>query len=291
HRDAAGALWLGTGTGLTRYDPAAGAFTHYLKRDGLPGSVVYSILEDGRQRLWLGTNLGLACFDPRLPAGRAFRTFDAGAGTGNPEYNRQAAFRNGRGSFFFGGMGGLTVFDPDKIHDNPVVPPVVLVDVQKANREGTASVNPFGLGHLRLSSRDYSLSFTFAALAYAHPPKNRYAYRLEGFDAGWVDAGTGRVARYTNLPAGDYVFRVRGSNNDGVWNEAGLALRLTVLPPFWETAWFRLLVAAAVAGLLGAAYRYRVQRLLEVERLRLRIASDLHDDFSSDLTGIALLTA
>lgn len=141
-----------------------------------------------------------------------------------------------------------------------------------------------------LTPRDHTLVITFAALNYTSPAANQYAYRLEGHDPVWIDAGAERVARFVNLPPGRYTFRVRAANNDGVWNEDGAALALTVSPSFWQTIWFRLLLGVLVAGALAGGYRLRVKRLLEVERLRLRIAGDLHDDIGSKLGSIALIS-
>jgi signal transduction histidine kinase len=132
------------------------------------------------------------------------------------------------------------------------------------------------------------VSFEFAALNFTQGHKNRYAYTLEGFDRAWIPAGTRRSARYTNLPPGRYVFRVRGSNNDGIWNDRGAALPVTVLPPYWQTWWFRAALAGAVVAALAAAYKLRVRRIRGLERLRLQIASDLHDALGSELSGIAL---
>jgi len=290
HQDASGAIWLGTGSGLHRFDPGTERFDHYFPRDGLPGSVVYSIVEDERQRLWLGTSQGLSCFDPGLPPGGQFRNFVATDGIGSTEFNRRAVFRNSEGEIFFGGMNGLTTFFPEEIRDNPYIPPVALTRIQVSNREGEATVEPTGLARMLLSYRDYTFSFEFVALSYTNPEQNRYAYRLEGFDRAWVDAGTRRFARYTNVPPGEYVFWARGSNNDGVWNDEGVSLPVVITPPFWQTWWFRLLVLLLVSGALYGAYRYRLARMLELERMRLRIASDLHDDVCSNLSGIAMIS-
>lgn len=290
HRSEDGTLWLGTGTGLSRFDPEGETFVHYFQRDGLPGSVVYSILEDDAGRLWLGTNAGLSRFDPRLPPNGEFRNFNVADGVGSAEFNRHAAFKSRNGRFFFGGMDGVTSFFPNAIKDNPYVPPVVFTSVQTSNRDSVTLHNSRGVEHIVLSYRDYSLSFEFAALSFTNPSQNRYAYLLEGFDDDWVETGGRRFAQYTNLPPGDYTLRVRGSNNDGVWNEDGISLRLTVTPPFWQRWWFRALLAFLFFAGLAAAYRYRVGKLLEIERLRLRIAGDLHDDLSSNLSGIALMS-
>jgi hypothetical protein len=132
------------------------------------------------------------------------------------------------------------------------------------------------------------VSFEFAALDFAAPERNQYMFMLEGFDRDWIRAGNRRFALYSRLPGGDYVFRVRGSNSDGVWNQSGAAVSIRVIPPYWETWWFRGLAVLAFAGLLIIVYQYRVRRAVEIERMRTQIASDLHDDIGSRLTRIAV---
>ncbi len=290
HRSQSGTLWLGSGSGLSRFDPSNEDFRHYSTGDGLPGSVVYSILEDARGRLWLGTNNGLALFDPSATEGREFRAFDSSDGVLNSEFNRRAALETRDGEYFFGGLDGLTLFDPVQLRDNPRPPQVVIEGITVWSREGSIRVNPQSVDQLVLSHKDTIVSFDFVALSYTNPQKNRYAYRLEGFDERWVDAGSRGSARYTTMAPGRYFFRVKASNSDGVWNEEGASFPVIVVPPFWQTWWFRafvvLLIAAAAVGL----HRVRIKRLLELERVRLQIASDLHDDLSSNLAGVALET-
>jgi ligand-binding sensor domain-containing protein/signal transduction histidine kinase len=289
-RDASGNLWLGSGAGLSRFDPETERFAHFTTRDGLPGAFVYSILRDPSGRLWLGTNRGLSCFDDRLPVGKKFRTFLLSDGIGSIEFNRRAATAGHNGRFYFGGVSGLTEFDPAAIRDDSAPPPVVLTAVEVLGRDGVVSKNPVGLERLVMSPRQRGLVLSLAALHFADPQRNTYAYRLDGFDHDWVQAGTARQVRYTNIPHGSYTLRVRAANPDGVWNERGLALPIVVVPTLAETWWFRASVAVALATLLAWAYRWRVRRLLELEQLRVRIASDLHDDLSSDLAGIAIAT-
>lgn len=285
--DRQGALWLGTGDGLLRFDPAGESFRHFTERDGLPGSVVTGLLPDREGRLWVATNHGLARFDPAADTVR-FRNFDAADGVGNTEFNRHAAHRGEDGTLYFGGMEGLSYFTPEAIRESPVVPPVVLTRVETASRAGVRPHNPRGLDRLTLSYRDYSLAFEFAALDYTNPARNRYAHRLDGLEREWVESGTRRFARYTNLPPGAYTLRVRGTNHDGAWSSAEAVLAIRILPPFWQTGPFRGL-GVLTLGLLGWAwYRARVARLVALERLRLRIAGDLHDDLSSNLVAIAL---
>jgi len=281
---AEGSLWVASGAGLFRYDHSAETFDHYTTQRGLPGSVVYSVQADGSGHLWLGTNRGLSRFNPDTGA---IRTYDLRDGIGMMEFNRHARFRDTDGTLFLGGGDGLLGFQPESIHDASGAPPVALISIESASRDGVKTYNPRGLNRLRLEPGETTATFSFSALGFFVSERQRYRYQLEGFDEEWVEAGTQRQARYTNLAPGAYTFRVLASNADGVWNETGLSLPVTVKPAYWQTLWFRMLLVLAVLMALAAIYRARVQRLLGLERLRLRIASDLHDDLAGDLSGIA----
>ncbi len=293
HQDVRGHLWLATGAGLNRFDPANGdpvaGSHHFSTRDGLPGSVVYSIAADIDGRLWLGTNQGLSRFDEAGTQGAKFRNFSLPDGIGSHEFNRGAAFATTTGSLLFGGVGGLTAFDPLHVVDNSFLPPVRITGVRSYGRDGALEIPTRSLERLVLPPRYSTVTFEFAAISFTNAARNQYAYRLEGLESKWIDAGHQRYARYTNLPPGKYVFRVRGSNNDGLWDEDGAALLVTVEPTIWQTLWFRCAVALAVLGLAIALFRYRVHSLLAVERTRVRIASDLHDDLGSELSAVALV--
>ncbi|HMB92695.1 MAG TPA: triple tyrosine motif-containing protein, partial [Rhodothermales bacterium] len=278
-------LWLGTDFGLVRFDSEIETFRHYLQRDGLPGSSVFGMLQDDEGSLWISTNQGLAHFDPTT---ETFIVYTEADGTGNTEYNRRAAYRDGDGTFYFGGLNGVTSFHPSTIRTNPVVPPVVLTRIEAARRDTVRTLKTFGRNELRLSYLDYTFAFEYAALSYTNPSKNRYAYMLVGFDEDWVDAGIRRRAAYTNIPPGEYTFRVKGANEDGVWNEQGTALQVHIAAPWWTRWWFRLLTASLILAVFYGAYRYRVAHLLREERMRLRIAGDLHDEIGSKLSSIAL---
>jgi len=289
HDDGRGSFWIATGMGLSRFDRSTSTYEHFLPRDGLPASMIYSIAADGRGRLWLGTSRGLVRFEPGAPRDRRFRTFDLSDGLASLEFNRHAAARTSSGDLCFGGIGGLTCFDPERITDDPHPPRVALTAIEIAEGTRTAIIEPFGRESIELQHENDPFAFTFAALSFADPLRNRYQYMLEGFDRSWIDAGTRRLARYTNVPPGRYVFRVRASNADLVWNAAGIAMAVRILPPFWMTWWFRALGATAVLSLGYALYRRRIASLLEVEKFRLRIAGDLHDEVTSELAGISML--
>ncbi|MBX3057193.1 MAG: response regulator [Anaerolineae bacterium] len=265
HEDQEGALWIGTGSGLDKFGRQTEIFHHYTEKDGLPNSVIYAIMEDAAGNLWVSTNKGVSKFDPRAETFHNYNVFD---GLQSDEFNQNAFFQSKSGEMFFGGINGVNAFYPEQITDNPYRPPVILTDFQLFNQSvaiGKDSILQraiWNTDHITLNHDQDVFSFAFAALSYAAPEENRYRYKLEGFDDEWseVDA-TRRFATYTSLPPGDYTFRVQGSNKDGVWNEEGVSLSMTITPPWWETWWLRTLVGLTIVGLVVAGYSYRVRSL------------------------------
>jgi ligand-binding sensor domain-containing protein/nitrate/nitrite-specific signal transduction histidine kinase len=250
-----GAVWAGTdASGLLRFDRAApGAeFRRYTEKDGLVGNMVQCIMPDADGFLWLATNRGVSRFDP---ATGTFRNYDARDGLPNGEV--LDCFQSSRGEMFVGGKGGVTTFYPEQVKDNAQPPPIVITAFRLLNQAEPMVIPPDG--RIELSYQQSDLSIEFAALDYHAPGKNQYAYRMEGVDRDWVAAGTRRYVNYTNLQPGDYVFRVKGSNNDGVWNEAGVTLHITIQPPFWGTWWFRGLVAVLLVGAALGAFQLQVR--------------------------------
>jgi signal transduction histidine kinase/ligand-binding sensor domain-containing protein len=282
-------VWVGTAVGLARHDEGTDSVVLELAGADLPGSSVFSVLPDETGRLWLATNQGLATFDRSAAEGSRLRHYSSIDGLGNTEFNRHAACITSDGTFYFGGIDGLTWFRPDDIRDNDFAPPIRLTGIEITGDRGTREISPHGLERIELEPTDVMLVVQFAALSFTNPNQNRYAYRLEGFDPLWIDAGDRRFAQYSRLPHGEYVLRVRGSNNDGVWNEEGLHLHVVVASSWWQTLWFKALVAALMAGVLLWIRNYRKTKAHEVQQLRLRIAGDLHDDLSSDLSGVAVV--
>ncbi len=297
--DSAGALWIGTlGGGLNRFDSKSGQFRRYSLRDGLPNLFIHGLLFDRRGRLWISSNGGLSVFDERLPEGEAFRTYKMSDGLQSNEFNAGAALKCRNGTLYFGGINGLTFFDPDSLQDNPFLPPVALTDFRIFNKSRRFSQSLPYIKEMFLSHKDTFFAFEFASLDFTVPSRNQYAYKLEGFDSDWIQAGHRRYAGYTNIPPGNYTFRVRASNNDGVWNEQGLAVKMTIVPAFWHRWWFRTLVLLAAVGLMLAVVLYRIrllrrqnaaqkyfsQRLVEAqEQERKRLAGELHDSLGQDL--------
>ena len=262
--DTEGILWVGTGGGgLNRLDPASGDFTRFTADDGLGNNIVHAMLQDRLGRLWVSTNQGLARFDP--PNDR-WAHYDRADGLQDTEFNVGAALHGHDGTMYFGGIHGYNAFHPEHFLDNPYIPPVVLTSFGVLQR-GSRLVHPIKAGKIvSLNYHENFFSFEFAALNYTRPDKNRYSFRLMGFDDDWVDAGTRRFANYTNVPPGEYTFRVRGSNNDDVWNEQGASLQLRITPPWWRSWWARsLFVLAMAASLGGIAWTQRSK--LQRERL------------------------
>jgi diguanylate cyclase (GGDEF)-like protein len=280
HEDQQGDLWVGTlGAGLHRWraeDRRAGriVFTRYTERQGLPNDSVYGILEDDSGDLWLSTNRGLSRFDTRR---EAFRNFDTAHGLQSNEFNFGAYHRAQNGEMFFGGNGGFNAFLPERVRTNDNVPPVVLTALYRLGRRVNIDAELAGPGGIRLGHDDYVVSFEFAALDFAAPERNRYSYKLEGLDRDWNEAGSVRRASYTNLSPGHYTFRVRGSSSDGVWNEAGVAVPITVLPPPWRTWWAYTLYASAVAGLLGGYARAQARKLEREAEYSRRLEQEVRD--------------
>ena len=252
-----GAVWVGTETsGLFRFDRATPGegITRYTVKDGLPGDRVSCILGDANGFLWLGTNKGISRFDP---GSKTFRNYDARDGLQSGEFIE--GFRSSRGEMFFAGLGGLNAFYPEQIKDNLLPPPIVITALRLLNE-----AEPIDLpadGRIELSYPQNDLSFEFAALDYHAPSKNQYACRMEGVDSDWVGLGTRHYADYTNLTPGNYVFRIKGTNNDGVWNEEGPTLSITIRPPFWGTWWFLSLVGLVLLVSGYSAYRIRIRRI------------------------------
>jgi PAS domain S-box-containing protein len=271
HEARNGEIWVASyGEGLYHLNPAGEVIRHYSQKDGIPSDAVFSILEDSQGRFWLSTSHGLSRFDP---ATGTFRNFDREDGLPGNSFKQAIAFQGLHGEMFFGGKDGLVSFFPDQIQDNPTVPPVVITHFLLANKPVPISSGSvltrsiLATNDLTLSYQDRVISFEFAALNYIAPQKNRYRYLLQGFDQEWTEVGSDRrLVTYTNLDPGEYVFRVIGSNNDGVWNETGASLRLTITPPWWETTWFRVTLAAIVVGLVAGGFVLQRRRAVQQQR-------------------------
>ncbi|MBN2369707.1 MAG: PAS domain-containing protein [Vicinamibacteria bacterium] len=268
-------VWFGTEGGLSCLEAGSRRLRRYSVADGLPHDSVTSIVEDLSGNLWLGTQQGLSqLIDAvHLPDRPRFYNFDAHDGLQGREFTQDAAFRSASGRLYFGGERGLNVIHPENIRRNPDPPRVVLTDLKLFNRSVTpgAPGSPLDKAvtetrEITLSHKDSVVTLEFAALNYLKPQKNQYAYKLDGFDADWNRIGARPTATYTSLPAGQYVFRVRASNNDGVWSDEGVALQIRVKPRWHERLSVRILLAALAMLVIAGGFRWRMGRLRTRER-------------------------
>jgi ligand-binding sensor domain-containing protein/signal transduction histidine kinase len=301
YEDHSGSLWVSTENGLNKLNREGGTFTHYYVKDGLPSNAVSCVLEDQFGMLWMSTNRGLSRFDPVT---KRFTNYSMVDGLpGNDFTGWDTCFKSTSGEIFFGGFSGGVAFFPDRVINTSYPLPLVLTDFQLAGRSVEVGAHsPLGksityTSDITLTHDQNIFSLSFAALTYFNPEANRYRYRLERLDRDWIEVGSDRrVASYTTLPAGKYTFHVQSATRQGLWNEPGLELKITILPPWWDTWWFRLLCIVAFVGILWTLYLLRLKQVgAEIrarveERLgeRERIARELHDTLLQGIQGLVL---
>lgn len=260
---ASGELWIGTAGGLHRMLAEEGKAPRFrLTRvtDTHLSLPIGAVLEDKAGTLWASSTIGISRLDPVTGKYKAYTAQD---GLIDGSFFVGALWASPQGDLYFGGVNGMAAFVPSEVRDNPYPPTVLITDFSVFNRPRPLGMPAHEAREVTLSYRDAVFSLEFAALHFADPRANRYAYRLEGFDQHWVDTDADkRFATYTNLDPGHYVFRVRASNKDGVWSEEAATVAITITPPFWKTWWFRLLAAGIVLGCAYGAYRLRVRALV-----------------------------
>jgi ligand-binding sensor domain-containing protein/signal transduction histidine kinase len=301
--DKNGLIWLGGHLGMSSYNPQTNHFRNYTSQDGLPNNVVYGIIPDDKNRLWISTNWGLACFNQ---TDNTFRHFGPSDGLQHWEYGGFSHFKNPRtGELYFGGIGGFNIFHPDSLAANRYQPPVVITTLKRFNTKNAKieELETTNLAHQKNIKLPYDaglLTFEFAALSFSNPQKNQYSYQLLGFSEQWIPLGNQHELTLAALPHGHYTLRVKGSNGDGFWNEKPTELSITVLPPWYQTWWFRLFIGTICAATIWWLFHLRTQRLLALQQMefdkqnalekeRTRIARDMHDDIGSGLSAINLL--
>jgi ligand-binding sensor domain-containing protein/signal transduction histidine kinase len=304
HFDRAGSMWVGTQNGLDKFNPRTNTFVVYNERDGMGGNVVSCILEGQRGLLWMSTNKGVSSFDPRT---QKFSNYTVADGLPGPDFTGWGAcFKSAAGEMFFGGFSGVTTFFADQVVADAVVanafvPPIVLTDFRLFGRPVTLSPgSPLKKAvnytdTITLSHSQNIFSIEFSALSYFNAATNRYRYMLEGLDQKWNEVGSDqRLASYTTLPTGTYMFHVQGASRRGPWSEPGAQLRIQILPPWWATRWFRITCLVLILLLVWGVHRYNLHQLTIQFNVRLeervsertRIARELHDSLLQGFQGL-----
>jgi ligand-binding sensor domain-containing protein/signal transduction histidine kinase len=257
------ALWIGTfESGLFRLSLRNDEVKQITEEDGLASNTIFGIAQDANANLWLSTSNGLSKYNPDT---NQCSNYDAADGLQGNEFFWGVALKTREGKMLFGGVNGLNLFDPAAIVDNTSVPDVVITNFEVFNapvaigeKDSLLKTSLPVTKEITLSYDQSVFTFSFAALDYSRPEKNQYAYMLEGFDKAWNYVGNKRTATYTNIDPGEYTFRVKGSNSDGIWNEAGTSITVVITPPFWRTLWFRALSVLIVVGGFLTFYFIRI---------------------------------
>jgi signal transduction histidine kinase/ligand-binding sensor domain-containing protein len=266
-----GRIWIGTlGGGISLYKEKEDKFINYTEKDGLSNNLVYAILEEKNGILWISTNNGLSKFINASEASNhpLFQNYDVSDGLQSNEFSPQAACNSSQGLMYFGGIDGINFFSPDNLRKNNNIPPIVItdfkifnqsVDIKKQNSPLTKPISRTKIIHLKYNQS--VITFEFAALDYTMPLKNKYKYKLDGFEEGWNNVGNQRSATYTNLNPGEYTFRVIGSNNDDIWNNKGASVQIIISPPFYKTWIFRSALLILVILLVLVFYKFKLNSL------------------------------
>ncbi len=289
--DSRGVIWIGTANGLTRavIENKNVRFRNYSSAHKIKNNQVYAAVEDPETGfIWLSTNGGLTRFDPE---GISTANFDINDGLQSNEFNGGAYARAADGEMLFGGIQGYTSFYPSQIVIDTIPPRVWLTDFMMPGNPKEIIRDKSGLQSVTLKCFENSFTIHFIGLHYNDPVKNQYAYKLEGFQPDWTHCGNARQVNFSQLPPGQYIFKVIASNNDGVFSTQNDALTIIIKPPFYQTIWFYLLLLVFIAAILWLLHIYRLQlkmaQVKEVERIRKETAADFHDELGHKLTTIS----
>lgn len=294
-------MWFGTDVGLNYFVRKDSTFRYYQEDDGLPNNSVKGILEDDHGNLWLSTNKGISKMynAVNLPENPDFQNFDVSDGLQGNEFNRRAALKTSDGHMYFGGTHGFNIFHPDSLHNNKNAPEIVFTDFLLLNKNiDYHSQNAPIKRHISIADEitlKYSqsvFSIQFAALDYINSDKNQYAYKLEGFDKNWNEVGNQRTANYTNINPGSYIFKVRASNNDGAWNNKGIHIAITILPPWYRTNLAYIFYILFIGSLVFAFRRMILMRLklqheIEIKQMEKDKLDELHQVKTRFFTNIS----
>ncbi|ELR73427.1 GGDEF domain protein [Fulvivirga imtechensis AK7] len=274
YEDSKNRLWIGTnGGGLCMFNRETATFEVFRKQDGLPNNVIMGILEDNNTNIWLSTNEGLSMFNPEE---KTFKNYGLHDGLQSNQFNRWAYRRLSTGELLFGGINGYNMFLPENIKSNEYIPPVYITELRLFNqvipvsKDGPLRKSLLYTSQITFNYKQNYINLDYVALNYRKSYNNQYKYILEGLQDHWIEAGPERKATYTNLDPGEYIFKVKGSNNDGVWNEDAASLKIIITPPFWDTWFFKVAVALLAVGILISVYLVRM-RVVKAQKAALEL--------------------
>ncbi len=289
-------FWFASyGGGITRWRTNSDELLNLRTNDGLANNSTYGILPDKNpQYLWVSTNNGLSRLDTET---LRFTTYTVADGLQNNEFNTGAFFGLSDGRLLFGGVGGFNLIDTEQLSTDTLYPPVYITGINVFNEPLNSDTSAIYTNHITLPYDENFVSFEYAALDFTQPQFIQYAYMMDGVDEQWVQSGSRNFADYPNLEPGSYTFHVKAANSDGYWNEQGATLSITILPPWWQTWWFRIIAVLSLFSSLVLIIRHYSQRRLkekirkmEVEQKlrdeRERISRDLHDHVGAQLANI-----
>lgn len=270
-KDSKGNIWLGTTKGLCRYYSDTNKFKLYSEKDGLTNNFIFGILEDKKGNLWLSTNNGISKFNPTT---ETFNNYHEEDGLQNNEFNQNAFAKDYKtGNLLFGGVNGFNVFNPEKIIGNTYIPQIVFTNYIRYNTDDEEGKPIYEKGisemdEISITYKDNIVTIEFAALSYYNNFKNKYRYKLEGFNKNWIQLGSNNKVTFTNLSPKDYVLKVIGSNNDGVWNEEAASLLIHVSPPWWKTNLAYASYAILFFGFLYSIRKFEIDRREKKTQIR-----------------------
>ncbi len=280
--DKNGIIWIGTwGAGLHRYDPVKEKWNSNTEADGFPNNVIYAILEEKNNKpdpvLWMSSNRGIIRYETK---NKGIKVYDSSSGLQSDEFNGGSFFQNKKGEMYFGGINGLTKFDPSAIKDNPYAPKVQISGIKVFNEYKRFDKPVEDVKEITLNYDENYFAIEFILLSYRSSNQNTYKYKLDGFDKDWIDSGKRNNAGYTNLEGGSYTFFVKGANNDGVWCNKTTALKINIIPPYWRALWFKTIAFLLILVVVLLIYKLRVRKH-KLEKIKLeKINFNLNKEIS-----------